>query len=215
LDAADRWAVSQKIGVNLQDLPELWLEYAYLTIVRLHIAHSDTDGLPEILERLLQKAEAEERTGSVIEISILQALALYAQSNIKKALSTLEHALVLAEPEGYVRVFVDEGSQMYKLLRDAVPHGIASGYVSKLLVVMRESGQREFPPAEQPLTEPLTERELQVLELIASGLSNREAAETLFVTEGTIKKHLNNIFGKLNVKSRTQVIERARQLKIL
>jgi LuxR family maltose regulon positive regulatory protein len=215
LSAADRWAASQKIGVNLKDLPELWLEYAYLTIVRLHIAHSDIDGLPEILERLLQKAEAEERTGSVIEISILQAIALYAQSNIQKALNALEHALVLAEPEGYVRVFIDEGSQMYNLLRDAATHGIASGYVSKLLVVMRESGQRELPSAEQPLTEPLTERELQVLELIASGLSNRETAETLFVTEGTIKKHLNNIFGKLNVKSRTQVIERARQLKIL
>ena len=223
LNAVHRWAASQEL--NLQGVPDFWSELPYLTLVRLRIAQGEVDEIPGLLEHLGQKVEAENRTGSLIEILTLQSIALQAQGDLDQALATLERTLSLAEPEGYVRTLVDEGEPMTKLLRLAASRGIAKKYVKKLLA----SFQRATPGAESqpkvlpteglvapsPLVEPLSERELDVLRLIVAGMSNREIAEKLIIGEGTVKTHINNIYGKLDVQSRTQAIAQARELKLL
>jgi len=165
-----------------------------------------------LLARLHQTAEAAGRWGSVIEILALRALALQAQGNLAQAMTSLERALRLAEPEGYVRLFVDEGTPMAALLRRAVAQGIKLNYVNRLLAALREAAQLATI---QPLAEPLTRRELQVLRLLATDLSNQEIAETLVIAMGTIKTHIRNIYGKLDVHSRIQAIHRARDLTLL
>ena len=225
LNAVHRWAVSQETKLNLQDVPDFWSELPYLTLVRLRIAQGEVNEIPGLLEHLCQKVEGEGRTGSAIEILTVQAIALQAQGEIDQALATLERTLSLAEPEGYVRTFVDEGEPMTKLLRLAASRGIAKKYVRKLLAsfqrpILGAESKLKVLPAEgavalSPLVEPLSERELEVLQLIAAGMSNREIAEKLIIGEGTVKTHINNIYSKLDVQSRTQAIGRARELKLL
>ena len=133
----------------------------------------------------------------------------------------LERALTIAEPEGYVRTFVDEGAPMAALLRQSASRGVAPAYVSKLLDALdAEAPMRRGPtgagsPVVQPLDEPLSEREREVLRLIATGLSNRDIAQELVLTTGTVKKHINNIFTKLNARSRTQAVSQAREFNLL
>jgi LuxR family maltose regulon positive regulatory protein len=131
---------------------------------------------------------------------------------------TLGRALSLGEPEGYVRTFVDEDAPMAALLRQAVSRGIARHYAGELLAAF-EPGIGDIPLPPQPsaplLAEPLSEREIEVLQLIAAGLSNREIAQKLFIAVGTVKTHINNLYGKLEVHSRTQAIARARELRLL
>jgi LuxR family maltose regulon positive regulatory protein len=141
-------------------------------------------------------------------------LALQVQGNLDQALSTLERALSLAEPEGYVRTFVDEGQPMAKLLRHALSQGIAPNYVARLLAAFGEE-IRLTSPAMESLVEPLSEREMEVLRLIVAGLSNPEIAEELVIAISTVKSHVNHIYGKLGVKSRTQAVARARELDLL
>jgi LuxR family maltose regulon positive regulatory protein len=154
----------------------------------------------------------------VIEILTLQALAYQAQGEWDQAIITLERALMLAEPEGYMRLFLDEGAPMAKLLqRMKAEGGRMKGYINKILMAWEKS-EKKFHPLSlipHPLIEPLSERELELLRLIAAGMSNSEMAETLVVTVGTIKWHLNNIYGKLDVRSRTQAVARARELGLL
>jgi LuxR family maltose regulon positive regulatory protein len=175
-----------------------------------------------LLERLLQAAEEGGRIGNVIEILVLQALAHEAQGDIPSALVPLERALTLAEPEGYVRVFVDEGRPMAQLLSEAAAHGIMPDYTARLLAVFEAEEQKSadeshLPTAlpAQPLTEPLSQRELEVLQLIAQGLSNREISERLFLALDTVKGHNRRIFGKLLVQRRTEAVAKARSLNIL
>jgi LuxR family maltose regulon positive regulatory protein len=201
-------------------------EFEHMTLVRVLIAQEkrglvdgsihDAQGL---LERLLQAAEEGGRKGSVIEILVLQALAHEVQGNFPPALVSLERALTLAEPEGYVRIFVDEGLPMARLLSEAAAHGVMPDYIGKLLAVFEAEKQKSedkpnLPPA-QPLIEPLSQRELEVLQLIAQGLSNREIGERLFLALDTIKGHNRRIYDKLQVQSRTEAIARARELGLL
>ena len=158
----------------------------------------------------------------MIEILVLQALAHEAQCESPSALVPLERALALAEPEGYVRVFVDEGRPMAQLLSEAAAHGIMLDYTGKLLAAFEaedridsDDSPRLTPPASQPLVEPLSDRELEVLQLIAQGLSNREISERLFLAIITVKGHNRNIFRKLQVRRRTEAIARARELGLL
>jgi LuxR family maltose regulon positive regulatory protein len=155
----------------------------------------------------------------VIEILVLQAIAYHAQGDLPAALLPLQHALALAEPEGYVRIFLDEGSSMMQLLREASAHEIMPDYTDKLLAAFEAEKQKsedepDLPPA-QPLIDPLSQRELEILQLIAQGLSNREIGERLFLALDTIKGHNRKIFGKLQVQSRTEAIARARELGLL
>jgi LuxR family maltose regulon positive regulatory protein len=167
-----------------------------------------------LLARLLEGAEAGERTGSVIKILPLLALAFQAQGDVDRALSALSRALTLAEPEGFVRTFVDEGEPMAGLLRLALSCGISPNYAARLLAAF---GQEVEPvsPGMETLVEPLTERELDVLRLIVAGLSNPEIANELVIAVSTVKTHINHIFGKLGVESRTRAVVKAQELRLL
>ena len=196
-------------------------EVEHIGVARVLIALGQSEEAVGWLARLREAAEAGERTGSVIEILSLQALAYQAQGDRTEAIAALERALSLAEPEGYVRTFVDEGAPMAALLRRAASRSVAPAYVSKLLDALdAEADPKPMPadstsPVAQRLEEPLSERELEVLRLVASGLSNREVAQELVLATGTVKKHINNIFTKLNVRSRTQAAAQVRELGLL
>ena len=170
----------------------------------------------ELLERLLQAAEAKRRIGSVIEILVLQALAHQAQGNISAALESLERALILAEPEGYLRIFVDEGPSMARLLFEAHAHGINLEYVQRLLAAFPvDEPKQAVKPAVSDLLESLSEREIEVLQLVAEGLTNKEIAAKLFLSQNTVKVHTRNINSKLGVNSRAKAVVKARALGIL
>jgi LuxR family maltose regulon positive regulatory protein len=150
---------------------------------------------------------------------VLEAVAYYARGEKDKAAQVLEESLRLAEPGGFIRIFVDEGAPMARLLSEAASHGIMPDYTGKLLTAF-EADQRksedkpDLPPA-PPLIEPLSQRELEVLQLIAQGLSNREIGQRLFLALSTVKGHSRIIFDKLGVQRRTEAVARARQLGLL
>ena len=148
----------------------------------------------------------------MIEILVLQALAYHAQDDLPAALMSLQHALALGEPEGYIRMFLDEGTAMLNLLREAFARGILPDYTGKLQAAFesekRKSEDRSPIPPAQSLIEPLSQRELKILQLIAQGLSNQEIGERLFLALDTIKGHNRNIFDKLQVQNRTEAAAR-------
>jgi LuxR family maltose regulon positive regulatory protein len=192
-------------------------EREYLTLARVRISQGRADPAGPflkdallLLDRLLADAEAKARMGSALEILIVQAVALAAQHDRKRALVALERALAQAAPEGYVRLFVDEGMPMLALLHQAQAHGIASGYVARLLAAFGEPTS-----AADALVEPLTPRELEVLRLLAKGLSNQEIARELIIEVGTVKRHVNSICGKLGVSGRLQAVAHAREYDLL
>ncbi|MFC2027907.1 LuxR C-terminal-related transcriptional regulator [Chloroflexota bacterium] len=210
---ASRWATSSPVELNLQAVPDFWLEFPYLTLVRVLIAKGQIEDVPETMEHLLQRAMSNGHTETVIEILILQSMALQKQGNSDEALDVLERALALAKPEGYVRCFTDEGDPMGELLSLAASHSIAPDYVSRLL-----SASAVTPPATDQthtLQEPLTERELEVLRLAADAMSNPEIAAALVIEETTVKSHMSHILGKLQAKNRLQAVEKARGLGLL
>jgi LuxR family maltose regulon positive regulatory protein len=193
-----------------------------LLAVRELLAQINDQALPEIfaeLDRLAESAGPGFSIARQIECLILKALALTVSGQQALALDTLAQAFELAQPEGYVRIFVDEGAVMRSLLREAQLRGVASDYVAKLLAAFESLPARPASMPERRQTdldyEPLSERELEVLRLMAEGASNREIAETLFISIGTVKKHSSNIFFKLDARSRTQAIVNARKHRIL
>ena len=130
----------------------------------------------------------------------------------------LARALYLAEPEGYIRIFVDMGPAMAALLKRTASRGRASTYMGRLLAAFGDKqlhGVASYAPQMQPLVEPLTERELEVLQLLAEELSNAEIGQRLFISLPTVKSHTRNIYGKLGVHSRKQAVAQARALGIL
>jgi LuxR family maltose regulon positive regulatory protein len=184
-----------------------------LVLVRLLMTKGKYYAALELSQRLLQKAEVEKRMGRVIEVWVLQALAYQGNRDIDRAMAVLEKALPLAESEGYVRVFLDEGEPMAKLLIQAKARRICQGYASELLSAMGETAGRELPPA-QLLAEPLTLRELEVLRLIDAGCSNQDIADRLVISMPTVKRHISNIYAKLDVESRTQAVSLGKELKL-
>jgi LuxR family maltose regulon positive regulatory protein len=175
-----------------------------------------------LLERLFRAAEAGGRTGSVIECLMLQALAHQAQGDLSAARAPLERALRLAKPEGYVRVFLDEGAPMARLLREAHAFGRLPGFAGQLLAAI-EPGQptaaanlpRPASPAPQPLLEPLSQRELEVLRLFQADLSGPEIARELVIALSTLRTHTKRIYSKLNVNSRRAAVTRAAELGLI
>jgi LuxR family maltose regulon positive regulatory protein len=195
-------------------------EVDHLTLARLLITQSNASEATGLLQRLLEAAEAGGRISRVIEILILQALAAQVGGDTTQAMATLEQALTLAEPEGFIRIFVDEGPPMARLLYEALTRGIVPDYVRRLLAAFPVAGPEEAAPLEtqalkSDLIEPLSERELEVLQLIAEGLTNPEIASRLFLSVHTVKAHTHNIYGKLGVHNRTQAVTRARALGVL
>jgi LuxR family maltose regulon positive regulatory protein len=200
--------------VQAHDLP--------ISQARVHLAQGDTSAALKVLSRWREQVEAKGWEDERLKVMVLQAVTLSAHGDGDKALHLLSDALALAEPAGFVRLFVDEGLLMARLLSEAVAYGMMPDYVGKLLAVFEAEKQRSAgapPPltmsSSQPPMEPLSQRELEVLRLIAHGLSNREIGERLFLALDTVKGHNRRIFDKLRVQRRNEAIARARQLGLL
>jgi LuxR family maltose regulon positive regulatory protein len=212
------WAREQ--GLSAADDLSYLREFEHVTLARLLLARyqgerteSSLHEAARLLERLLPAAEEGGRTGRVIEILVLQALAHQALGDIPAALGFLGRAVTLAEPEGYTRVFVDEGPPMTSLLRAFAKQGIRRDYVRRLLAAA--SRIEHNGPTEQALIEPLSERELDVLRLLGSELDGPAIARELMVSLNTMRTHTKNIYAKLAVTNRRAAVRRAAELNLL
>ncbi len=215
IDTASRWAARCNGGSEREQI----------ALARLSLAEGRTSEAQHLLERQRVLAEAGGRNGRLIEILGLQALALEAQDRPEEAGAALFQAISLGRPEGYVRVFLDLGWPLRELLKRLVAPRIAGTYVRDLLDAFQKESEAHrsrvtedvaLPPSlAEPSIDQLTERELDVLRLLAQGLSNKEIAERLIVAPSTVKQHLKNIYGKLDVHSRTQAVARGRELELL
>jgi LuxR family maltose regulon positive regulatory protein len=208
-DALD-WAHAQ--GLSTGDDLSYLREYEHVTLARMLLAQDRADQATEFLDRLLTAADAGGRMRSAIEILVLQSLAHQQRADLPSAHASLERALALAEPEGYVRIFVDEGEPMRQLLRETGK----SAYARRLLDAFGEPAQLPSAPAQaSTLAEPLTAREIEILRLIAAGMRNQEIADRLFISLPTVKRHVANAYGKLGVSHRTEAVARANELNLL
>ncbi len=221
------WVRDRRLAVD--DALGYAREYEHVTMARVLLASHETGGdaralgdATRLLERLLAAAEEGGRTGSVIEILVLQSLARRALGDVRGALQPLARALTLAEPEGYLRIFVDEGVRMRELLRQAVARGVAGASATRVLAGFEAPAPATPAPAAAPrgaagagAVQALTARELEVLRLIAAGLRNQEIADQLAVAPATVKRHVANAYGKLGARHRTEALARARALRVL
>jgi len=217
LERAVRWIETSGLGMDGE------LDYhhdlEHINLARVLVAQGirrpsgpHLDDVLDLLARLLQAAESAGWVHETIKVLILKALALHAAGDGKGALATLTRALTLAEPGGYVRVFIDEGAVMGKLLRQATTRGIRLDYVDKLLAAVEgETDER----GTTELVEPLTDREMELLRLLTTRLSSREIAKKLVISVNTVRSHTKNIYSKLDVHSRHAAIAQAKELKLL
>jgi len=213
INQANRWAEEFQQG----DQTEYLKEYEELVMVRVFLANQQSAAALEKLASLLPPAEEAGRMGRVIEMLMLQALAMQAQGDLDSTLPALKRALDLAEPEGYIRLFIDEGSPMAHLLYEALKVDIAPIYVQRLLASfpLDEPETRVIEGDQSGLVEPLSEREIEVLELMAEGLTYQRIADKLFISPHTVKTHGRNIYAKLDVGNRTLAVGKARTLGII
>jgi LuxR family maltose regulon positive regulatory protein len=225
--AAARW--TQQRGLAADDEPSYQKEQEHLVLARVLLAQDRPGAALALLDRLHAPAAALGRIGSVIEIQVLQALVLAADGDQAAAVDRLAGALTLACPQGYVRVFADEGAPMGVLLgwlvaapraELAAARGVPLGCLAR---VLQAFGQKDAEPGSRPRTAPavpglvdqLTVRELEILQLVAVGAPNQHIAEQLVVTLDTVKKHITHLLGKLGATNRTEAVARARQLGLI
>jgi LuxR family maltose regulon positive regulatory protein len=206
------------------DDPGYLREFEHVTFVRVLIAAGDEPSLTEaarLLDRLRREAETGGRAGSVIEMLVLESLAQHARANLRAALDLLGEALSRAEPEGYLRIFLDEGPRMRELLRHATTRGLAGEYTRHVLASFDETRRPARPAAALapavpgPSLQALTTRELEILRLIAAGMRNQEIADHLAISAATVKRHIANAYAKLGAGHRTEALIRANELKLL
>lgn len=210
--AVSQWARSR--GLNSNRAPTFLQEMEYLVLARMFIAQNRLDEADKLLKRLFREAEKGKRTPKMIEILVLRALVFSAGGDKSRAVNMLKGALILAEPEGFIRIFVDEGSHVAELLEKVLglKEEALIGYAKKILSAFNPKKLSETGRA---LDESLSERELEVLKLIKAGLSNKKIAEELFISLSTVKTHIRNIYEKIGVHSRTQALIRAKELGLL
>ena len=236
IDRAIQWA--QELRPRLENTPHRLHPLETVALIRVLLIQSRQENVSSrqilaealhLTEQLRQSAEINKGEAHVYEALLLQALVLQEQGKLSQALSTLAHALTSARPERYIRLFIDEGPPMALLLQRALEAGMVPDYVTTLLRALGKEPSAPLVAAQTlpmvsphasdsiiiTLLEPLSERELEVLRLMAVGYSNSEIARTLFVSMGTVKTHLRHIYGKLDVHTRTQALARARQLHLL
>jgi LuxR family maltose regulon positive regulatory protein len=233
VEAAGSWARDLEYRMSTPVTSISPFDYHYPVLARVYTACGRADKALALLAQLIPLAEAGGWMRLVIELLILQALAYQEQGQAAQAVTTLAQALTLAAPEQHLRVFVDEGAPMAALLTKVRElqrrshrvgqQSLPLDYIDRLLFLMGAGGAR---PAQQvptsafsslglPLVDSLSERELEVLRLLAQGRSNREVASQLVIAVSTVKSHVNSIYSKLRVESRTQAIARARALNLL
>jgi LuxR family maltose regulon positive regulatory protein len=164
-------------------------------------------------EHMLNMAVSAKRMGRVIEVLILQALIFQGKKDMNQALAVIARAMTLAQPERYTRVFLDEGESMMRLLYQAKLRQPGSHYPSDLLSMTEGATGLELPSV-QLLSEPLTQRELEVLKCIEAGYSNQDIADRLVISNPTVKRHISNLFAKLGAKNRTQAVSLGRDLRL-
>jgi LuxR family maltose regulon positive regulatory protein len=191
-----------------------------ISLARVHLAQGDTAAALAVLKPLRQQVETKRWHDERLKVVVLQAVTHHARGEQNQALQVLGDALALAEPDGFIRTFVDEGPPMARLLYEALAHGIEPDYVRRLLAAFPVSEPEQAAPLEtqalkSDLIESLSARELEVLQLMAEGLTNPEIASRLFLALNTVKTHSGNIYSKLGVHSRTQAVARARALGLL
>jgi LuxR family maltose regulon positive regulatory protein len=196
-------------------------EVEYLVLARILILRGELEEAVNLVDRLIERAQAGGRITRQIEMHLVQALAVKELGDTDKTMTILSKGLSLAESRGHIRLFVNEGPPMARLLYEALSREIAPDHVRQLLAAFPNAEppeQIERTRAQAPtpdLVEPLSERELEVLALIAQGLTNREIASRLFLSLNTVKAHTRNIYGKLGVHSRTQAVAKAKALGVL
>jgi LuxR family maltose regulon positive regulatory protein len=200
-----------------------------LVLARGLIAQGQPGQALALLDRLHAAAVTQDRTGSVIEAGVLQALALAACGNEAGAVAALAEALTLACPQGYVRIFADEGASMGTLLgqlsaaqraRQGEANGVPPDYLARVQAAFGPRhvvplARARVPAGSPQLVEPLTARELEVLQLIAAGRSNQRIARELVVVLDTVKKHVSHVLAKLGATNRTEAVARARDLDLI
>jgi LuxR family transcriptional regulator, maltose regulon positive regulatory protein len=228
VEAAVDWVRAR--GLTAEDDPGYPREREYLLLARVLLVEQAPEPALGLLERLCARAVAQGRTASIIEIRALQALARSAGGDQPGGLAALAEVLALAAPEGYLRVFVDEGPPMAALLRElvdrrqersAAPAAVPRDYLARLVEAFERAGLPVRPPVRRGgvvvagLVEPLSPRELEVLRLLADGTPNRAIAKELVITLDTVKRHVSHLFSKLGVANRTQAVARARELGLL
>jgi LuxR family maltose regulon positive regulatory protein len=232
VEGATRWAERQGLllGASMAPPPapdqplalikDRLRKYEQEVLARLFILQDRAAEALDLLASLLVEARQLDRIDLIIDLQNLRALALQAEGQDEQAMAALEEALNLAEPGGFVRTFLDEGPSMARLLRQAASRGIAPAYALKLLAAFDgsemmepQTGPQRSRP--QPLIEPLSERELEVLRLLANGLSNPEIAEHLYIAVSTVRSHCKSIYAKLNVHKRWDAVQRAQELDLI
>jgi len=201
-----------------------------VTLIRILLAQGTTDSLQQaasLLDQIHDFLVSIHNNRFRIDALALQALLHNARGEHSVALEKLTAAINLAQPGGFIRLFVDLGPQMADLLKQLIEQNVAVDYIGRILAAFKEDEDRAMPGesdhlaaqsqplSTQPLVQPLTNRELEILDLLAQRFQNKEIAEKLFISPETVKKHLNNIYGKLSVSNRRQAVEQARDLGIL
>jgi LuxR family maltose regulon positive regulatory protein len=231
VEGATRWAERQGLVPSTSKTPpdpdqslvllrDRLRKYEQEVLTRLFILQDRATEALDLLESLLAQVRQLERMDLIIDVQILRALAFQAEGHDGQAMTALDEALTLAEPGGYIRIFLDEGPAMARLLRQAASQGMAPTYAVKLLAAF-DGSELEEPragprhPQPQPLIEPLSEREMEVLRLLARGMSNPEIAEYLYIAVSTVRSHCKSIYAKLNVHKRWDAVQRAEELGLI
>jgi LuxR family maltose regulon positive regulatory protein len=234
---AEQTALKKNIRIRLKDIAycqsEIHFRQGHLDVVlrlarendlplmqaRALIAQGDLSGALNVIEPLHQQAVAGGWPQRLLEVKAVQSVALYAQGEKQKAVELVKKVLEQAEQGGFIRLFLNEGALMTQLLLEAASKGIKPDYIARLLAAfeaeMRNNKDKTYPHPHQPLIEPLSQRELEILKLVAQGLSNEEICKTLFLALDTVKGHNRRIFEKLQVHRRTEAIARARELDLI
>jgi LuxR family maltose regulon positive regulatory protein len=219
LNAAINWA--QEHGLSIDDKISNLYQLEYLTLAHILIAQNKLDDADHLLQRLIETAKGGDHVYMLIEMRLCRLKIFMLKTETASAMAELKSALSLAEPGGLLMIFVSKGKPVADLLEemvavkkrdhDAAKAGFSLSYAKKILSAFKTSK----PPKIEGLMDPISDRELEVLHLIAAGLSNREIADKLFISLNTVKTHTKNINSKMNVSSRTKAVIRAKEIGLL
>ena len=213
IEKAVKWAIAR--GLEASAPLDYRRHVEQMTIARVLLAQNDVVPAIHLLNRLYAAAMGDGRFHDAIEVQVVTALACQDSFDLDRAVSYLESALQQGHREGYFRLFLDEGLNMKRLLRVAQRRQIGNGNAQRMLMEFGDASEQPARIYHEDLVEPITAREVEVLRLIALGLSNREVSDELFISVSTVKRHVTNLFGKLQVSSRNEAVQRSLDLGLL